>query len=484
MRETQLSPWMHRHSPGVFWTVAALSLLVMVAALVSGYWWWSALPLICLSGLLFIVQPRWLFFSLVLVLPVSMEYELGSFSTDLPSEPLAILLAGLSMLWLLQQRFQKVKDLIYHPFSWILALHLLWVMICTPLAQNPVISLKYLLSKSWYIFGFFVGTYWISKNTKAIHIALITLVTVTTLTVAFVMTEHSPHGFTFDSINPACNPLYRNHVTYGVFLAMTLPLLLYVRSLTLSGRLNRLFANGGLILMLAGIYFSYTRGAWLALPVMIAVYIATKRKWLKYLIPVGLLAVIIFFVSIGKDYQYLKYAPNYETTIYHDELTDHLSATLQGEDMSTMERFHRWIAAFRMSREFPIVGVGPNNFVSLYQPYTVSAFETYISDNEERSTVHNYFILMMAEQGIPGLIIALLLASVFFIYGEHQYHLLKTPEKKDLYMALLLCGSAFWFNNLFSDLLEANKLAPLWLISCAWMVRIGQHPNPSEEHLV
>jgi O-antigen ligase len=473
MREIQLSPWMHKHGSAVFLATATASLLVLASAFLSGYYWMGLAPLIVLTGFVFVLQPQWLFFTLLAVLPLSMEFEFGSFGTDLPSEPLAILLAGLSLLWLLQQRLPQVRSFVLHPFTLVFALHLLWVILCTPMAHDPILSFKYLLSKGWYIFGFFVGAYWISTSLPDIRTGIWILMTVTMGTVVFVMTEHYPYGFTFDTINPACNPLYRNHVTYGVFLAMVLPLLWYVRSLTEAGKISRLLVNISLALILIAIYFSYTRGAWLALPVMLTVWLAVQRKWLRFLIPMAIVAAVIFFLSIAKDYRYLQFAPNYETTIYHEELGDHLSATLQGEDMSTMERFHRWIAAFRMSMEYPVFGVGPNNFVSLYQPYTVSAFETYISDNEERSTVHNYFILMMVEQGFPGLIIALLLAGVFFIYGERQYHQLQKKGNRDLYMALLLCGAAFWLNNLFSDLVEANKLAPLWMVACAWMIRLG-----------
>jgi hypothetical protein len=51
---------------------------------------------------------------------------------------------------------------------------------------------------------------------------------------------------------------------------------------------------------------------------------------------------------------------------------------------------------------------------------------------------------------------------------------LKHPPYRHFYMACILCGSAFWLNNLFSDLLEANKLAPLYFIILAVMMRIEE----------
>lgn len=474
MREIRLSPWMLRYGEAVFLSSCLVLLLCLSAAIVSGYYYLALIPLAILGGIMFLLKPLWLLMFLWLVLPLSMEYEIGSFGTDLPSEPLAILLAGISLVWLLQRRFGDVKSFVYHPFTWVLLLHVLWVILITPMSQQLLVSIKYLLSKVWYIAGFFIGTYWLINKYMLARWALSLLLLTSVGSVSFVMLEHLPDRFTFDSINAACNPLYRNHVTYGVFLAMILPLLVYARNWTNAGKLNRLLIDSAIALVVAGLYFSYTRGAWLAVPAMLGAWLALRWKMMRWVVPAGFLAAILFFISLSQDYKFLRFAPNYDTTIYHEDFSDHMSATFQGEDMSTMERFHRWIAAFRMSKEYPLFGVGPNNFVEFYQPYTVSAFETYVSDNEERSTVHNYFILMLVEQGYPGLLIALLLAGVFLIYGEREYHRLNDPKYQRLYLACILCGVAFWLNNLFSDLVEANKLAPLWLMVMALMIRIGE----------
>lgn len=474
MQETGIYHWIHRNSLQVFIACGAVSLVFLIAGLLSDYEWLSLAPLAILAGILFIIRPFLLFWTLLVVLPISMEYEIGSFGTDLPSEPLAIFMAGLAALWLISQPANHLKVLLGHPFSKVLLIHLFWAAVCMVFAGKPVISLKYFLSKTWYLLGFFIGAYWILKYFRIAVMGLEALAAVTVLSILYVMYEHYPWGFTFDSINIACNPLYRNHVTYGVFLAMVLPLLFFIRSQTNSEKISRLLVNSGILITLAGIWLSYTRGAWLAIPVMLLVYLVISKQWTRFLFPVAIVAAVAFFTFLAIDNRYLNFAPNYEDTIYHEDLGEHLNATFEGKDMSTMERFHRWIAAFRISAEHPVFGVGPNNFVDFYKPYTVSAFETYISDNDERSTVHNYFILMMAEQGVPGLLIALALIGVFFLHAEKVYPRLKHTPYRYLYMACILCGSAFWLNNLFSDLLEANKLAPLYFIILAVMMRVEE----------
>ncbi|MFN8237818.1 MAG: O-antigen ligase family protein [Chitinophagales bacterium] len=169
---------------------------------------------------------------------------------------------------------------------------------------------------------------------------------------------------------------------------------------------------------------------------------------------------------------YLKYSPDYEHTIYHDELGEHLTSTFEMEDMSTVERFYRWIAAVKLFKEHPFVGVGPNNFVSNYKQYTVTAYETYISDNDEKSTVHNYFLLLLTEQGLPALLLYIVLIGIVLLTAEKIYGLSDTENQK--YIAVVtLCIVAFLLNNTLSDLVEANKVGSLFLICLGILVNFS-----------
>lgn len=466
-----------QHAKLIFYTIGIFQILSLFIALWMKEYWIGLVPLLGVFALIFILRPTWLYFAFIAILPFSFEFEIGSFSIDLPSEPMLIGLALLSTVWFVNNFKEESVKIFSNPIVVSLLLHIIWIYFCILFSTNMVVSVKYTLSKSWYIMGNVIGTYWIIKNSERLQIVLSVLVFSTAATILIVMVEHGMEGFTFESIGAACNPLYRNHVNYGVFIVMVLPFTYILRLHTRKQSIHRLILDIVIILFLLGIYFSYTRGAWLAIPFMLVVIYSVKRRLLRYLFPLGVLAGILFFVYLAQDYKYLKYAPQFENTIYHEDLGDHLSATFEGKDMSTMERFHRWIAAFRLFRENPIAGIGPNTFVEKYKSYTSPNFETYISENEEKSTVHNYFILVLAEQGSVGFFILLLLVGSYFIYGERKYHTIKDPYFQKLYLACLLCGASFWLNNLFSDLLEANKVAPLWFFTIAWMIKIQQWDN-------
>ena len=225
-------------------------------------------------------------------------------------------------------------------------------------------------------------------------------------------------------------------------------------------------------IFLAAIYLSYTRGAWLATIALLFYYIVLRFNLTKYVLVIASIATLAFSVYIIKDNNYLKYSPNYDTTIYHDELADHLSSTFEMEDMSTVERFYRWIAAVNLFKANPIVGVGPNNFVSNYKKYTVIAYETYISDNEEKSTVHNYFLLLLTEQGLPALVLFIILLLVVLMTGQKTYNQVSEEQKK--YVATItLCIIAFLLNNTLSDLVEANKIGSLFLMCLGLLVNFS-----------
>ena len=113
------------------------------------------------------------------------------------------------------------------------------------------------------------------------------------------------------------------------------------------------------------------------------------------------------------------------------------------------------------------MGFGPGNFYPYYMRYTVSSFETYVSDNPERSTTHNYALFLLSEQGTIGLAIFALLTLVIFAYGEKLYHRIEKKEDKQLVLYLLLMMAMIYVNLLLSDMLESDKVGPFFFIGLA-----------------
>jgi O-antigen ligase len=169
------------------------------------------------------------------------------------------------------------------------------------------------------------------------------------------------------------------------------------------------------------------------------------------------------------DQHYLRFRPNYEQTIYHGQLGDHIEATYAMKDLSTAERFYRWIAGWRMGRDHLLTGVGPNHFYPAYRSYTVESFRTYVSDNPERSTVHNYFLLLLAEQGLPALLLFLFTVISMLMTAQRLYSRSKGIEKQ---IALVVASVVAMITVLISpsDLIETDKIGSIFYLCAGVLV--------------
>ena len=167
---------------------------------------------------------------------------------------------------------------------------------------------------------------------------------------------------------------------------------------------------------------------------------------------------------------YLRFSHDFKSTVFHTNFREHLAATYQFKDASTAERFYRWVAGVRMAGDQWATGFGPASFYRQYRSYTQPAFKTWVSKNEEQSTVHNYFLLLFIEQGVMGLIIFLALVASMFWYAQHIYH--RTQERSwkittAAVAAILLMECTI---NFLSDMIETDKAGPVFYLSMAVLV--------------
>ncbi|MEM9928879.1 MAG: O-antigen ligase family protein [Bacteroidota bacterium] len=232
---------------------------------------------------------------------------------------------------------------------------------------------------------------------------------------------------------------------------------------------------------LLAVYFSFTRAAFVALAMAGGAFYVIRWKLLKPALGVALvaaLAVALFFIRGNK---YLDYAPDYETTITQERFDNLITATYKLEDISTMERFYRWVAAGHMVPYHPWTGWGPGNFLDHYKGHTVNAFRTYVSDNEGRSGIHSYYLMTLVEQGFPGLIIFLAYVFGALIVGERMYHRQANPVARNAIMAALLALLVVDAFNIINDQMETDKVGAQYLLNLAVLLGMGLYRSAGEE---
>ena len=135
---------------------------------------------------------------------------------------------------------------------------------------------------------------------------------------------------------------------------------------------------------------------------------------------------------------------------------------------------------FQMVNEEKLKGYGPNTFTIYYKEYTVAAFKTWVSKNEEKSSVHNYFLLIAIEQGLPGLLLLIGLLFGMFSIAVKGYHVLNDPFEQSLSMLCAVVLSMVATLNLLSDLIETDKIGSIYFLLLGLLIRVQVKINQQQ----
>ena len=449
---------------------AAITILVIFSvaiALFTGQYLWMFAAPVLLVFFLGASFPELVFYGLIFTIPLSVELQITpSLGTDFPDESIMWMLTAILPFQFLNRKEEIIK-LTHHPLMILLVASLCWTFITIFYSAHPMLSVKFLLAKIWYIVPFCLGTVLYLRNKLAMMKAAKCLVISMCIAALIIVARQALVGFGFDQVNQMARPIFRNHVNYAALLVCVIPISF---ALYKNAEKNRGWWLTVTIFLLTALMLSYSRGAWLALAAaLITIYVVIKNRLALLIIAISILlvSIIAWFAS---DNRYLDYRTDYERTIYHSDFNEHLLATYKMHDLSTAERFYRWIAAFRMSKERLMTGYGPNSFYYEYRPYAVNAFTTYVSRNDEHSTVHNYYLLLLVEQGLPGLILFLLLFFSMMLYAQRIYHRSSDPWDKGLMLLVVSLLSMIAVLIFLSDLMENDKIGSIFFICLGLLV--------------
>lgn len=455
----------------LFYVFGGLMLICALLAIYTENYLLLLIPCGVLFLYLSINDFRAIYYLLLFLLPLSTEVALpGGFATDFPTEPL---IAGLMILFIGAVAARPAlldKEVLKNPIIFLLLLHYCWILVATIYSADPLVSVKFAVAKTWYIITFVFVTGLIIKDVSAFKIAFWCILIPLLFTALYSLVRHSRYDFSFQTVNEQMIPFFRNHVNYACTLAQMMPFVVLAIGWYRKKSFTRRFLLFSFALLLVAIYFAYTRSAWLALLGACCMYFVIRSKLTSWLLAAGLAVMLGVLVYMSMQNHYLNYEPDFEHTIYHPELEDHLLSTFEGEDVSSAERVYRWIAGIRMWMDKPLIGYGPGNFYGFYKSFTVTSFKTYVSENPERSSVHNYFILLLTEQGVIGLLFFLALTIALLTQGQRIYHETIDKAERRYVMAVLLCLVIIYMNTMLSDLIETDKIGSFFFICIALLV--------------
>lgn len=468
-----LSKSIDKNSLIYYWVFIAISIGAIVAAWATEFYALLAIPFAIIIGVITFIDIKKIFYFLLFVIPCSIEYQVTpSLGTDLPTEPLIV---GIMFAFLIYAALHPKKidfNFFKHPVVVFIILQFLWSMISAINSLNGLVSTKYLLAKFWYLSTFlFAAGIFLRKKKDLEYFFWCLFIPLSILTIV-TLVRYYPYHFAFEDVNKTMVPYFRNKVVYGTTLTIFLPFIFLAITWQQPNTWKKRILVLSLFLFLAGIYFSYTRSCILALMVCVMAFLAIKWRMIKMAIVAALFAVVGFTSYMIYDNEYMDHAPIFEKTIQHDKYEDHLAATVSFEDASSMERIYMWIGGTFMFLQHPFIGNGPNTFYPNYKHYTVHSFETYLSDNDEKLTVHNYFLLTLIEQGIVGLILFFLTIISFLVLVQKYYHQTKDASQKNIIMACAMSFIAILVNITLSDLIEVDKIGSIYYMSIAIAVNV------------
>lgn len=432
------------------------------------------LPLGFVYTLLLIVNWKLAYMLFLFTIPISIDFEISSsLSTSLPDEPLMwVFMFMFPFIFIQDPKVLGRRDWFRDPIVTVIMLQYIWMVVAVIFSKELTLSLKFMAAKTWFLISFFVLPYYVFRKKEDFKRAFLLFLVPLVATMAIIIVRHAARGFEFRRVEQAIGGLYYNHVDYSAVISIFFPLLFV--AIPMSRKLRNPFVNialiGLILFFIPAIYLTFARAAVVAVIFAIAVAVAIRLRLANLIMPVFIGFIAMVLVIMVKDNRYINFRPNFEKTYMHKNFSEHIVATFRGEDMSSMERLYRWIAAMRMSMDEPVKGWGPNAFYYYYKPYAVSSFKTYVSRNTERSTTHNYFLYMLVEQGWPAMILYTVLIMVVFAQAQKTYHRFKDPYYKYCVLGVVMMFASAFINNFFSELLETHKVGSLFYISLALLV--------------
>lgn len=201
---------------------------------------------------------------------------------------------------------------------------------------------------------------------------------------------------------------------------------------------------------------TYSRGAWLSLLAVVAVYgVLCNRKifWIFILLPIAM--------------------------IYgHDAVLDRIMSILNPTDTSSTLRLALWESTFAMIMDKPLLGIGWGAYWMVYP-----AYDFFLNNADIKIFhAHNMYLNIAAEIGVPGLLVFL---SV--MYGHARLALSMISEKvEDWSLGLMLgvfAAIVGMIINGFTDYVMFNiQLSMLYWLLNGLIVIVWQQKHQRQNH--
>jgi O-antigen ligase len=239
---------------------------------------------------------------------------------------------------------------------------------------------------------------------------------------------------------------------FAGYLATILPLAVCMALCRTNPVGYRWFAAVAAGLLAAAIALSQSRGAWLGCGVAaICLLLAWNRRTRGLLVPLGLGGVLLLAMALAGLLPASILDRLSQITEYFG-VFDVRTVEVSSENWAIVERMAHWQAGWDMFLAHPWLGVGAGNYEAAYPEYFIGMWR------EALGHAHNYYLNMLAELGVVGAAVLLvLLGLVFRQFGGALVASDRLAPQPDLFWRAVLAGVfgglvVFCVHNLFDSL--------------------------------
>ncbi len=386
-----------------------------------------------------------------------LEYDMW-----LPTEPLLVGLMLILILKLIRGEYID-KKILSHPVSFFIYLNLIWIFITALTSTMIVVSIKFLLSRIWFVVAFYFFAAQVFKNPDNIKKYIWCYIIPLLLVITYTISRHSSFGLSDQqAAHSVMNPFYTDHTSYGAILAMMIPVTAgFMFNNSIRGILRILIFFVFAVLCMA-IILSYTRAAWVSLFIALGVLIILILRIKFYVL--FIIAVIggIYIASISDDIVQSIEKNRQQSS---SDLAEHVQSISNiTSDASNMERINRWNCAVRMFREKPFFGWGPGAYMFQYAPFQTTREKTEISTNvADRGNAHSEYLGPLSESGLFGMLTFLAVVIFTIITGVRVYQKAPDRNSKILAASIFLGLITYYVHGIMNNFLDTDKAsAPFW----------------------
>lgn len=422
-----------------------------------------ATPLVLCVMMLFVYSFEKVLLLIALATPLSINIGIGATGATL-SMPAELLLACSMVFFIAKLIYERNYDLklARHPLSIAIYIMFVWMIFTTITSELPLVSVKYTLSRLWFVIPSYFLCAVLFKNPKNINKFVWSYMTGLIIVVAYTILHHAANGFSGHSAHWVMTPFYNDHTAYGAVLAIYIILCAAYLFMPNIKKSRKYIVFLVLCLLFTAIVLSFCRASWISLvaSAMVLICVLLKIKF-KYLATIGIILIGLFFTFQQQIFDVLE---RNDQDASGNLIENIQSITNISTDASNLERINRWNSAIRLFIERPVFGWGPGTYQFVYASYQESKNKTIISTNEgDGGNAHSEYIGALADMGLVGALIVINLVITMVYTGITTYKRAKNKESKVLVLAATLALIGYFVHGMLNNFLDTDKLAvPVW----------------------